>query len=188
MIFYVENIKKQGVFYPLKKAFFEHFSNKIPYPFIAITSEEIGITSEVIAILSELIRISFPNFGRKGHFFRNLSFDLKEILTYFYKRKYIYRRRCAYIHARERIFFLFEGRSQDSIAGGKPSSEGRFTPQKISNGQRKSRADVMARPLFHFRKATKMVICYRQSRSVRRNLCPFDARKRTLCRCHSSLF
>lgn len=38
---------------------------------MAITSEEIGITSEVIAINSE-------NFGRKGHFFRNLSFDKKK--------------------------------------------------------------------------------------------------------------
>lgn len=37
------------------------------------------ISSEVIAILSELIGISFPKFRRKGHFFRNLSFDKKEI-------------------------------------------------------------------------------------------------------------
>jgi len=36
------------------------------------------ISSEVIAILSEVIAISYPNFGRKGHFFRNLSFDKKK--------------------------------------------------------------------------------------------------------------
>lgn len=36
------------------------------------------ISSEVIAILSEVIAISYPNFRRKGYFFRNLSFDKKK--------------------------------------------------------------------------------------------------------------
>lgn len=36
------------------------------------------ISSEVIAILSEVIAISYPNFRRKWHFFRNLSFDKKK--------------------------------------------------------------------------------------------------------------
>ena len=44
---------------------------------MAITSEEIGITSEVIAILSEVMPLNSENFGRKGCFFRNLSFDKK---------------------------------------------------------------------------------------------------------------
>ena len=64
-------------------AFFGVFWPKIPSPLMAITSEEIGITSEVIAILSEVIPINSENFGRKGHFFRNLSFDKKNILTYY---------------------------------------------------------------------------------------------------------
>ena len=59
-------------------AVFGHFCIGIPFPFIAITSEEIGITSEEIGITSEVIAISSPNFGRKGHFFRNLSFDKKK--------------------------------------------------------------------------------------------------------------
>ncbi len=59
-------------------AVFEHFSAKITSPFIAITSEEIGITSEEIGITSEVIAINSENFGRKGHFFRNLSFDKKK--------------------------------------------------------------------------------------------------------------
>lgn len=59
-------------------AIFRHFSVKIPYPFIAITSEVMPISSEVIAILSEVMPINSENFGRKGHFFRNLSFDKKK--------------------------------------------------------------------------------------------------------------
>lgn len=78
MIFYCENTKKRGVFYPLKMTLFSHFSDKITSPFIAITSEEIRITSEVIVILSEVMPINSENFGRKGHFFRNLSFDKKK--------------------------------------------------------------------------------------------------------------
>lgn len=78
MIFYCENTKKWGVFLPLKMALFSHFSGKIPYPFIAITSEEIRITSEVIVILSEVMPINSENFRRKWHFFRNLSFDKKK--------------------------------------------------------------------------------------------------------------
>jgi len=46
---------------------------------MVITSEVMPISSEIIIILSEVIAISFPKFGRKGHFFRNLSFDKKEI-------------------------------------------------------------------------------------------------------------
>jgi len=44
-----------------------------------ISSPIMTISSEVIHILSEVIAISYPNFGIKGHFFRNLSFDKKEI-------------------------------------------------------------------------------------------------------------
>ena len=46
---------------------------------MAITSEVILISSEDKHILSEVIAISYPKFGIKGHFFRNLSFDKKEI-------------------------------------------------------------------------------------------------------------
>lgn len=72
-------------------------------------TEEIGITSEVIAILSEVISLNSENFGRKGYFFRNLSFDKKEILTYFYKRKYnsnelLISSPRAYVHTREENF------------------------------------------------------------------------------------
>lgn len=66
--------------------FFGHFLLKIPSPFIVITSEVITISSEVIAINSEVITINSENFGRKGHFFRNLSFD-KRNTSYFYKIK-----------------------------------------------------------------------------------------------------
>ena len=62
--------------------FFGHFLLKIPSPFMAITSEEIVITSEVIAINSEVITINSENFGRKGHFFRNLSFDKKKYFVF----------------------------------------------------------------------------------------------------------
>jgi len=78
LIFNCENTKKQGRFYPLKTALFDHFSGKISSPFIIITSEVIAISSEVIAILSEVMPINSENFGRKGHFFRNLSFDKKK--------------------------------------------------------------------------------------------------------------
>lgn len=46
---------------------------------MAILSEFILISSEDKHILSEVIAISYPKFGIKGHFFRNLSFDKKEI-------------------------------------------------------------------------------------------------------------
>jgi len=78
LIFYCKNVEKQGVFYSSKTALFDHFSGKIPSPFIRITSEVIAISSEVILILSEVIAINSENFGRKGHFFRNLSFDKRK--------------------------------------------------------------------------------------------------------------
>lgn len=59
-------------------AVFGLFPLKIPSPFIAITSEVMPISSEVIAILSEVMTINSENFGRKGHFFRILSFDKKK--------------------------------------------------------------------------------------------------------------
>ena len=89
-------------------AFLGCFSGKIPSPFMAITSEVILISSEVIAISSEVIRISSPFFGRKGHFFRNLSFDKKKYINIFLKRKYIFSRSArARIHVREGDFFFF---------------------------------------------------------------------------------
>lgn len=67
------------------------------------------ISSEVIAILSEVMPLNSENFGRKGCFFRNLSFDKKEILTYFYKRKYnsnelLISSPRAYVHTRKENF------------------------------------------------------------------------------------
>ncbi len=73
---------------------------------MCLTSEVIAISSEVKHILSEVIAISFPKFRRKGHCFRNLSFDKKKI-----KKKY--KRKCIYLgdtrvrtHARENFIFF----------------------------------------------------------------------------------
>ena len=103
-----------------------------------ITSELIPISSEIIGInslfdfsvrkhektgsflppqkwpfLAFLGQNSFPiygnNFGSYAYFFRNLSFDKKEILTYFYKRKYnsnelLISSPRAYVHTRKENF------------------------------------------------------------------------------------
>jgi hypothetical protein len=70
--------------------------NSLPiYPYYF---EVIAILSEVKHILSEVIAISYPNFGIKGHFFRNLSFDKKEIYLY----RFVDTR--VRTHAREKFF------------------------------------------------------------------------------------
>ena len=73
---------------------------------MAITSEVMPVTSEVIVITSEIIAITSENFGRKGHFFRNLSFDKKKIKKK-YKRKGIYIGDTrVHTHARENFIFF----------------------------------------------------------------------------------
>lgn len=74
---------------------------------MAITSEEIGITSEVIAISSEVMPINSENFGRKGHFFRILSFDRKEIYKYISIKGNIILEVRAHACIRARRFFSF---------------------------------------------------------------------------------
>lgn len=71
------------------------------------------ISSEVIAILSEVIAISYPNFRRKGHFFRNLSFDKKKYYRISKNKIYnsnelLFLTKRARTHTRERFFFFFE--------------------------------------------------------------------------------
>ncbi len=93
---------------------------------MAITSEVMPVTSEVIVITSEIIAITSENFGRKGHFFRNLSFDKKKYINIFLKRKYIYRfaikRAHARVHTREKIFLYFFGFAVISQVGRKKKS------------------------------------------------------------------
>lgn len=73
---------------------------------MCLTSEVIAISSEVIPILSEVIAINSENFRRKGHFFRNLSFDKKKIKKK-YKRKGIYIGDTrVHTHARENFIFF----------------------------------------------------------------------------------